>query len=330
MGALCLWLLLWAGQLGRAHPNNAWIEGALSYKLARAEALPSPKILIVAGSSAMFGIDSGALETAFGRPAVNLGVNAGLSLPVILASAEPVIEAGDLVLLPLEYSLYNRNEAVSASLVHWANSHPEALWALPLKRALGVIAQTSLRRLLEGYRGVPEGFTVSGDYGAHHLDRRGDQTGTARARREPRHWRFLNSLPAETYGETARRGRFDGQTLRAFRDSVLVRGACPIFLPAPLLYKLHYADAPIEAAFYANLPTRVRRAGLMWMGTPEAAMYEADDFFDTNFHLVDEARARHTQRLIEWLDDQPFEQCRHYYQTAVPPGAGDVGKPLGE
>ncbi|WP_447553444.1 hypothetical protein [Vreelandella sp. EE22] len=313
--ALSLWLALWAGQLGRPHPNNAWIEGAVRYKQAQAKALPSPKIVVVAGSSAMFGIDSGALEAAFQRPTVNLGVNAGLSLPVILKSAEPVIQAGDLVLLPLEYPLYNRDEGVTSPLVHWANSHPDALLQLPLKRSLGVVAQTSLTRILEGYRGLPEGFVVSGDYGAHNLDQRGDQRHTARALREARHWHFLTSLPPETYGETARQGHFAGARLRGFRDRLLAKGACPVFMPPPMLYQPEYTHVPIEAAYYASLPEQARRAGLKWVGEPTQALYAADDFFDTNFHLVDEARTRHTHKIIDWLGEQPMAQCRHHYET---------------
>ena len=95
----CGWFL-WAGQLGKAQSNNQWINEAIAYKTQLAHALSSPKIVVVAGSGAMFGIDSGTLETAYGRPAVNLGVNAGISLPAILHNAIPAIGPGDLVLLP--------------------------------------------------------------------------------------------------------------------------------------------------------------------------------------------------------------------------------------
>ncbi|WP_447955919.1 hypothetical protein [Vreelandella sp. EE7] len=314
LAVLTLSLVFWAGQLGRPHPNNAWIDGAMRYKQAQARALPSPKIVLVAGSSAMFGVDSGALEATYQRPAVNLGVNAGISLPVILSSAGPSIQTGDLVLLPLEYPLYNAAEPVSTPLVHWANSHPATFLQLPLKRALSVIAQTSFTRILEGYRGLPEDFVVTGDYGAHNLDLRGDQLHTVRALREERHWHFLTSLPVETYGEASRLGHFAGDQLRAFRDELLEKGACPVFMPPPLLYQPEYTESPVEARFYTTLPHRVKSAGLQWVGQPTDTMYAADDFFDTNFHLVDEARARYTRQIIDWLGDEPMAQCLRYYE----------------
>ncbi|MBT2800999.1 hypothetical protein J7J49_06665 [Halomonas sp. ISL-56] len=311
---LILWVVFWAGQLGRPHPNNEWIIQSISYKQKIANELLSPKIVVLAGSGAMFGINSTYLEETYGRPAVNLGVNAGISLPVILNSAEHIIQSGDLVLLPLEYPLYNRKEAVSSSLIHWANSYPRTFLQLPLKRALEVFAKTSFSRILEGYRGLPEGFTVSGDYGVQHQDEHGDQIGTDRALREERHWNFLNSLPAETYGKALREGSFDWVRLRRFRDELLARGACPVFLPPPLLFKPSYVASPTEADFYETLPFKATSEGLFWLGRPTEAMRDANAFFDTNFHLVNEARLDYTKQIVDWLGNQPMEQCKQYYQ----------------
>lgn len=315
LAALALWVIFWAGQLGRPHPNNEWIIEAVSYKQKIASALPAPKIVVLAGSGAMFGISSTYLEATYGRPTVNLGVNAGISLPVILDSARGVIQPGDLVLLPLEYPLYNREEAVSSSLIHWANSYPETFLQLPFKRAFEVFARTSFTRLLEGYRGLPEGFAVSGDYGVQNLDEHGDQLHTERALREERHWNFLNALPDETYGQALREGRFDWGRLRHFRDELLAQGACPVFLPPPMLFKQSYVESLTEAHFYATLPYKAMSEGLFWVGSPAEAMRDANDFFDTNFHLVDEARLAYTKQISGWLGSQPMLQCQQFYRA---------------
>lgn len=315
---LVLWGLFWAGQLGRPHPNNAWISESIHYKQAIAKALPSPKLVVVAGSGAMFGINSTYLEEAYNRPAVNLGVNAGISLPAILNSAKGIIKPGDVVLLPLEYPLYNREEAVSSSLIHWANSHPDTFSQLPFKRALEVFAKTSLTRILEGYRGLPEGFTVSGDYGVQNQDEHGDQIRTERALREERHWKFLNSLPDETYGKALHEGSFDWSRLRRFRDELLAQGACPVFLPPPMLFQQSYVESPIEAHFYDTLPSKATSEGLFWLGSPREAMRDANDFFDTNFHLVNEARSAYTQQIIGWVGEQPLRQCEQFYRDLPP------------
>lgn len=318
-----LWVVFWVGQLGRPHPNNEWIIESIRYKQKIASALPSPKIVVLAGSGAMFGIDSAYLEETYDRPAVNLAVNAGISLPVILSSAENSIQPGDLVLMPLEYPLYNREEAVSSSLIHWANSYPRALLQLPLKRAVEVFTKTSFTRVLEGYRGLPEDFTVNGDYGVQNLDQHGDQTHTERALREERHWNFLISLPAETYGNALRQGSFDWKRLRRFRDALLSQGACPVLLPPPLLFQRSYVESLSEVHFYETLPHKATSEGLFWLGRPRDTMRHANDFFDTNFHLVDEARLDYTQQVIGWLGSQPMLRCEQFYQhlsARVSPG----------
>jgi hypothetical protein len=73
------WLVLIAGQLGQAHPDNVWVEEAYALKLAAAERLRgTEKVLLVGGSATMFGVDSAQLAEHLGKPVVNLGVNAGL------------------------------------------------------------------------------------------------------------------------------------------------------------------------------------------------------------------------------------------------------------
>tara|TARA_R110002020_G_scaffold19111_12_gene66449 strand:+ start:145 stop:294 length:150 start_codon:yes stop_codon:yes gene_type:complete len=46
-------------------------------------------------------------------------------------------------------------------------------------------------------------------------------------------------------------------------------------------------------------------------------MRDANDFFDTNFHLVDEARLNYTEQLVGWLGSQPMERCEQFYQTLI-------------
>ena len=81
-----LWLLMLAGQLGSPVPGTHWVEKAYEYKLAQANTIQQPKVLVVAGSAAMFGVDSTAVAEALGRPVVNLGVNAGILPPTSRAT----------------------------------------------------------------------------------------------------------------------------------------------------------------------------------------------------------------------------------------------------
>ncbi|MFW6345608.1 MAG: hypothetical protein ACOC0M_04665, partial [Halomonas sp.] len=116
-GLSLLWALLFLGQLGKPVPRGRWVAEVSAIKEARLAAVASPKVVILAGSNAWFGLDSGLLEAAWGTPVVNHAVNAALGLRYILASAEPELRAGDLVLMPLEYPLYEGESAPNQQLV---------------------------------------------------------------------------------------------------------------------------------------------------------------------------------------------------------------------
>ncbi|MGM0693343.1 MAG: hypothetical protein ACQEUN_08020 [Pseudomonadota bacterium] len=329
-----LWLLLLAGQMGRPHPNHQWVLEAWAHKQARAEALPAPRLLVAGGSSAMFGIDSSRLEATFARPTVNLGVNAGLGLPVILHQTLTVAGAGDTVVMPLEYPLFGHRGEVNQVMNDYYLGQPEALlqaWqlyreALPGYRWLPLIAseafqivmQTSPARVLQGYRGLPEGFRVTGTYGAHRLDGHGDQTQTSREQRAP--WMRTQAVAEapRRYGAEHERDAPGWALLRHFQARLRDRDACLVLVPPAFLSHPAYREDPDERHFYATLPEQAARHGLTYRGAPHDFMYPPDAMFDTDYHLVDEARQRNTRKLIEVLTaEQALESVVECPRTPV-------------
>lgn len=300
LGFGIVWVALVAGQLGRPFVNNLWVEGAYAKKLARAASLPEPKLVVVAGSGAMFGIDSPQLEQAFGRPVVNLGVNAGILSPYLLIYARQAVKPGDWVLLPLEYPLYHdRFEVNQVYLEYWL-SHP-VIYGLNPWRLVKLLAVTPLERVVQGYRGVPKGFQVAGLYGAQHLDERGDQTLSRREARSPDLFAGAVHSPVQHYGAQATTLNGSWKLWQAFARDVEKAGGCAVFVPPAMLDRQAYHADPVERAFYEGLPAEARAHGLNYLGRPLDFLYPADDFFDTNYHLTAEARQRHTARLIALL-----------------------------
>lgn len=75
----------------------------LNRKLARAESLRSPKLLLVGGSGCSHGINSTMLEEALRMPVVNTGVSAALGLAYQLTTVSPFVHDGDWVVILPEY-----------------------------------------------------------------------------------------------------------------------------------------------------------------------------------------------------------------------------------
>lgn len=303
------WITLIAGQLGKPFVNNLWVEGAYAQKLAQAEAIRQPKLVVVAGSNAMFGIHSPTLAQALGRPVINLGVNAGILSPYLLIYARQAVKPGDWVLLPLEYPLYHDRFEVNQVFLEYWLSHPVTYGLNPLRLAR-LLAETPLLRVVQGYQGVPAGFQVAGLYGAQHLDANGDQSLSAHAQRSEALFSGARDSAVQHYGAQASAFNGSWPMWQAFARDVRAAGGCAVFVPPAMLDRTAYHQDPMEAAFYEGLPSEAARHGLLYMGEPLAFMYPTDAFFDTNYHLTAEMRLMHTQRLAQLLSPALFKQCQ--------------------
>lgn len=87
-------------------PHDNWIPDALVFKRYLINNTPSPKVVVMAGSGSMFGVDSEVLSEDLGLPVVNLAMHATIPIefyPILYPSG---IGEGDIVILPLEYEHY--------------------------------------------------------------------------------------------------------------------------------------------------------------------------------------------------------------------------------
>jgi len=308
-----LWLALVVGQLGKPHADNVWVEQAYEKKIqAASRAGASPRILIVAGSAAMFGVDSGALSEAWGMPATNLAVNAGIGPHFIIDYAQPLVEAGDIVLAPLEYPLYTYNGEVNHVLLSFLLSHPHMVPRLPVVALGKAMWSAPLKRVLEGYMGIPEDFRVAGLYGPHNLDANGDQINSELARRDSSLHRAAVAKKAEEYGADFTAEASGWQLWRNFARTLQDRGACVIFVPPPMMFKPEYAGRERERRLYRDLPATARQYGLHYLGDPREFLYPQDWFFDTNYHLVAEKRAVYTRALLALVGGNPLNKCADF------------------
>lgn len=92
---------------GIALPAEYWVAEIIHLKVKYAKSLANePKVIVMAGSNSLFGFSTEIFQKEIGRPVLNLAVHASLPLTykksLILEYAKP----GDIVIMPLEYSLY--------------------------------------------------------------------------------------------------------------------------------------------------------------------------------------------------------------------------------
>jgi len=127
-----------------------YIKAAYDYKLGYARGLgDARKIVVIGGSSSLFGVRCQTIAAETGIPCVNMAVTAGLGIDLILAKAEDAIRPGDILLLPLEYDFYTAEAKVmrdNATANTYLATYDRALLARQdLPRVMASLLSLSLR-----------------------------------------------------------------------------------------------------------------------------------------------------------------------------------------
>lgn len=90
------------------HVSRVDYLAGLNAKHQRLRTLGSPKVIIIGGSNATFGLDSPLLEKAVCRPVVNMTIHASLGLRFMVDEMNEALGPGDIVIAPLEHSAYSK------------------------------------------------------------------------------------------------------------------------------------------------------------------------------------------------------------------------------
>lgn len=314
---LCLFSTGWLGalllQAGRPTLSSQWIADAYRLKTATAAVITGPKIVIVAGSSALFGLDAGMIEQAYGLPTINFGVNAGLLLPYILYKSKEILHPGDIVLMPLEYGLYNYDGVPNVQMIDqiWSRD-PGVLRHLSALEALRMVWMVSAERLVEGFLAQGGAPAMCGPYGYQNIDARGNQihTSAAEALAWSRDWTNLQKELPRRYAANSHNSDAWAWLKRYF-DWARERGIRVIITPPTMMFSPFYYENAQERAFYEGLKSRVEALGVPFVGDPYDYMYERQWYFNTDYHLNDLGRQRHTQRLIADLGSSLADVLSH-------------------
>lgn len=302
----------WGGalflQAGRPTLSSQWVADVYALKAAAAEKIGGPKIVIVAGSNALFGIDSTMIERAYALPVVNFGVNAGPFLPYVLLKSMRVLRPGDIVIMPLEYTFYTYDGVPGVQMIDqiWSRD-PDFFWELTFREQLLMVWMTSLERVVEGLLARGGEPVMSGPYGYQNIDAHGDQTRTSAAEAVAweHEWTNLQKELPRRYGSDGHHQE-GWAWLAHYFTWAKSQGIHLVVIPPTMMYDPFYRDDPQELRFYQGLASRVEALGVPFVGNPYDYMYPKECYFNTDYHLNDKGRARNTRRIIDDLGPDLF------------------------
>ncbi len=270
----------------------------LLQKVTRLRALPSPKLVILAGSNGPYSHSCVVMGAMLNMPCENAGIAVGIGLDDIFIRYAPYLHAGDVVYMPMELSQYTMTAAAYRAAVDGAfllRHDRSILVQLPVPRIAGAVFCCTLADLGEAFLEMPlagSGIITPQGLLAGEYDDQGDRVDNLLALRDaallplaPRH------LPTAVEIE----GGYGSSLITKFvaretRKGVIVVGGMPVGYTQPQSGKL---IAAIRSVYVLN--------GGRFLLMPDHSEYPRMDFFNSEDHLVQPCQFMHSIFVARYL-----------------------------
>jgi hypothetical protein len=289
--------------LGVPTNSSRWCSEIYQKKRMAAGKITSPKLLLVGGSGVLFGLSAKEIQDQTGFPTINFGTHAGLKTDYILREARQIARPGDTVLLCLEYELYTYGKSdVSEALVDYVVSRdPDYFYSLSLPEKWNVFMATSDQRLKRGLKNrlQPEPQLGGGIYDSKFINEWGDQTNHPKASQKTEAailaLRQKGILGTDLPEHPAGFELISSFCQWARTNHIRVLATFPNICERPEYYlPPARRTAKTIGKFFAGLDVPV-------LGDYTESILPPDQFYDTIYHLTDEASIARTQRLLQHL-----------------------------
>ncbi len=268
----------------------------MAQKAARLSALPSPKLVILAGSNGPYSHSCAVLGKMLGLPCENAGIAVGIGLDGIFAHYAPALHAGDVVYMPMELEQYAMTTAQYRALVdgELLLRHDRAMLVdLPPGRVLGVLFCCTLEDGLEALAEMP--------LSALHV-RNGAGMLTAEYNEEgDRVDNDLAGADEALFSGPARRGPTAAEIEEGYGTKLIARFVAQERAKGVIViggWPVDFADARISD----GARDAVRQVyGAEFLSLKGESLYPRGDFFNSEDHLAKPCQFKHSIEVAEGL-----------------------------
>ena len=285
--------------------------GAIQDKIERLEACQGPRIVLVGGSNVAFGIHSPVIQQSFQMETVNLGLQASLGLSFPLECYLQHARSGDIVIVSPEYHLLTSSEHQQGNRLmidYMLQQCPKArrylirsdqntwkhfldqdgLWMV--HQWVGRAFRSMRREDTSDQIYARAGFNEFGDVVSHY----------GRSAESMMPFGRVPPLTAEAFEQAV-------TTLNRFQEDCQRQGVSVYFSYPPLMDSL-YADAEvtIEQLHHSLL----ERLKIPLLNHPKQFAYPEERFFDTGYHLNQEAGEERSRFIAAAIAEEHFGQTR--------------------
>jgi hypothetical protein len=256
-----------------------------------------PRIVWVGGSSVVYGVNSPYVAEQLKYQPVNLGLHAGFGVEYMLNEVEPGLQAGDVVVVSLEYENFEDFPPGPKDVFDVLEARPQNIEFLPLSYVpamldkglifTGGVLRRSAMALAGDLDRKPyyrrDSFNEYGDIVAHY----NVPNLTEKVTTDTKTFKFTD----EDIDRVVRR-------LNLLHERCRTKNIQVFYSYAPLVDRLVEASRPeinkIQAAFKQSLQFPV-------LDTPDEVGYSDEYYFDTRYHLDQRGSQKRSEHLVEKL-----------------------------
>lgn len=294
-----LWSVLVYLQIGVPTESSRQLNDVSIRKLSYANMITERKLMIVSGSNSTFGISAAMIQQSLHIPTVNMGVSAGFQLEYILMQAKTLAKPGDVILLPLEYSLYDYNGIPDSVLIDYIFARDvEYLTAEKYRRVPFFVFGVDIIRVAKGLKNKYviadkvhdnyEVFNINGD-AIHNLPETSLTADNIRRLYPIKHL-------AQGIGESSK----SWEILDEFVSWSKNRGVkILVTYPAVSFHPSYYSATALKTIKEIELFWKIR--GIIILGTYDEFIYGPEYIYDTAYHLNSLGMEKRTKQLIDHI-----------------------------
>ena len=253
----------------------------------------TPRIIFVGGSNLSFGLDSKRVQQELGLNPVNTGLQAGIGLQYLLKNTLRYVEAGDIIVVVPEYSLFYRDyDQTSAVLLRLVFDVDRSGFKLLSYRQIINLLPYMPKYSLSKFN--PSEYWSNESEGVYTVDSF-NEYGDSIA-----HWGKdkKNFAPYKKLS-----GKFNEKVVESLQDfeKALKTRQAELLITYPSFDEVSFDNCSEEID---AVQSALSEAGLRVMGTPERYRMPTKMMFDTAYHLNKDGVDLRTTRLIDDLKSE--------------------------
>ena len=292
-----------------------------TYKWFLLKEVPGPRIIFESGSNSHHAIDTDTVGEALGMTAINIADNGGYAIEDKITRLETYARAGDIVVLPLEWTFYHREKLTDNYVDTLFTDNRDYYRSMPMvKRAQRALSLPPEKVIKETFKKksrpsrdaespAKDLFVAALTHSTGHQSRQ-DSIGPGAGVAE-------QSCDDYILGKAAQRENLKlGANVKpalARLKKLEARGINFHFAWPVLAGDGCMSDPAYVTGFRTEIEQAVNSAGFEFFGTPGQSLYGQNLQDDSPYHMITEGADIHTQKMIGFLQAQ---------------GYGETGSPL--